>query len=175
MTCSSWMSTWAIRWVRRKSRSRNWLPTHLGEMFSRRPMGTRMSSISDPYPPCMRDDWGGRHDSTGMKLSGVASQFAMQNRSFAMRNWMWFAENCDAKRFWPLKNNVIWVQFPCLHECMHLQIVFQCAPCDQRSSLVRDFFLFVCIMSMHGALDSCYFPCMHIRMSFSWFSSAPFW
>ena len=38
----------------------------------------------------------------------------------------------------------------------------QCAPCDQRSSLVHDFFLFVCIMSMRGALDSCYFPRMHI-------------
>ena len=55
---------------------------------------------------------------TGMNLSGIASQFAMQNRSFAMRKWMWFAENCDAKRFWPRKNNVIWVWFPCLHECM---------------------------------------------------------
>ena len=31
---------------------------------------------------------------------------------------------------------------------MHLRTVFQCVPCDQRSSLVRDFFLFVCIMSM---------------------------
>ena len=43
---------------------------------------------------------------------------------------------------------------------MHLRTVFQCVPCDQRSSLVRDFFLFVCIMSMRGALDSCYFPRM---------------
>ena len=58
------------------------------------------------------------------------------------------------------QKNVVCVRFLCLHECMHLRTVFQCAPCDQRSSLVRDFFLFVCIMSMRRALDSCYFPRM---------------
>ena len=44
--------------------------------------------------------------------------------------------------------------------------LFQCAPCDQRSSLVRDFFLFVCIMSClcagHSILATFHVCCTHV-------------
>ena len=55
------------------------------------------------------------------------------------------------------------IMFECdFRACMNACTCGLCSstPCDQRSSLVRDFFLFVCIMSMRGALDSCYFPRM---------------
>ena len=57
-----------------------------------------------------------------------------------------------------VQKNVVCVRFPCLHECMHLRTGVPV--CAVRSKIVRNFFLFVCIMSMRGALDSCYFPHM---------------
>ena len=103
----------------------------------------------------------------GMNLSGIASQFAMQNRSFAMRNGMWFAENCDAKRSRPRKKNVVCMRFPCVHECMHLRTVFQCAIKDLRLYAIS----FYLSRGTRFVLLSAY----AIRLSFPWFSCAPFW
>ena len=61
MTRYTLMSTRAIRWVRTTSPSRNCLLTRWGGMFSRRPMGTRMSSMSKSLS-AVTDDRGQRHD-----------------------------------------------------------------------------------------------------------------
>ena len=76
-----------------------------------------------------------------MNLSGIASQFAMQNRSFAMRNWMWFAENCDAKkRSWPRQKKC------CLYAISVRTWVHArglCSSVRSKIAVVRDFLLLV--------------------------------
>ena len=77
---------------------------------------------------------------SGMNLSGIASQFAMQNLSFAMRNWMWFAENCDAKRSWPRQKKC------CLYAISVRTWVHArglCSSVRSKIAVVRDFLLLV--------------------------------
>ena len=62
---------------------------------------------------------------------------------------------------------VVCMRFPCLHECMHLRTVFQCAIKDLRLYAIS----FYLSRGTRFVLLSAY----AIRLSFPWFSCAPFW
>ena len=69
-----------------------------------------------------------------------------------------------------VQKNAVCVRFPCLHECMHLRTVFQCAPCDQRLYAISFYLSVSCLCAGHSILAT--FRVCHTHVVFLIFESA---
>ena len=69
-----------------------------------------------------------------------------------------------------VQKNVVCVRFPCLHECMHLRTVFQCAPCDQRLYAISFYLSVSCLCAGHSILAT--FRICHTHVVFLIFECA---